>query len=97
MWSFIAVDHFNSECVGCPIFKEGTRFNPLEPIRIGLDAVSGAVGRDAAPGLALRMDHGCQYTSGHFLNQIASPPAPESSPSRPSTEPPNVLPSLKMK
>jgi len=71
VWGFIAVDHFNSECVGYHVCKEGTRFNALEPIRMGLDAIFGAVGRDAALGLALRMDHGCQYTSDHFLNQIA--------------------------
>jgi transposase InsO family protein len=71
VWGFIAVDHFNSECVGYHACKEGTRFNALEPIRMGLEAVFGSVGRDAARGLALRMDNGCQYTSDHFLNQIA--------------------------
>lgn len=71
VWGFIAVDHFNSECVGYYVCKEGTRFNALEPIRMGLEAIFGSITRDAALGLALRMDHGCQYTSGHFLNQIA--------------------------
>jgi transposase InsO family protein len=71
VWGFIAVDHFNSECVGHHVCKEGNRFNALEPIRMGLDKIFGTVGRDAALGLALRMDHGCQYTSDHFLNQIA--------------------------
>jgi len=71
VWGFIAVDHFNSECVGFHVCKEGSRFNALEPMRMGLQKVFGAAGRDAARGLALRMDHGCQYTSDHFLNQIA--------------------------
>ena len=71
VWGFIAVDHFNSECVGHHVCKEGSRFNALEPLRMGLERIFGAVGRDAALGLALRMDHGCQYTSDHFLNQIA--------------------------
>jgi putative transposase len=71
VWGFIAVDHFNSECVGYHVCKEGTRFNALEPLRMGLQEIFGSVGRDAALGLALRMDHGCQYTSDHFLNQIA--------------------------
>lgn len=71
VWGFIAVDHFNSECVGYHVCKEGTRFNALEPIRMGLERIFGATGKDAALGLALRMDHGCQYTSDHFLNQIA--------------------------
>ena len=71
VWGFIAVDHFNSECVGHHVCKEGSRFNALEPLRMGLQKIFGAAGRDAALGLALRMDHGCQYTSDHFLNQIA--------------------------
>lgn len=71
VWGFITVDHFNSECVGHHVCKEGTRFNALEPLRMGLKAVFGSVGQDAARGLVLRMDHGCQYTSDHFLGQIA--------------------------
>lgn len=71
VWGFIAVDDFNAECVGFHVCKEGTRFHALEPIRMRLERVFGSVGHDAAHGLALRMDHGCQYTSDHFLNQIA--------------------------
>lgn len=71
VWGFIAVDHFNSECVGHHVCKEGSRFNALEPLRMGLKNLYGSIGPDAALGLALRMDHGCQYTSDHFLNQIA--------------------------
>jgi transposase InsO family protein len=71
VWGFIAVDHFNSECVGYHVCKEGTRFNALEPLRMGLERIFGSTGKGAAPGLALRMDHGCQYTSDYFLNQIA--------------------------
>lgn len=71
VWGFIAVDHFNSECMGYHICKEGNRFNALEPLRMGLAKIFGCAGQDAARGLSLRMDHGCQYTSDHFLNQIA--------------------------
>ena len=71
VWGFITVDHFNSECVGFHVCKEGSRFNALEPVRMGLERLFGSTGKDAALGLALRMDHGCQYTSDHFLNQIA--------------------------
>jgi transposase InsO family protein len=71
VWGFIVVDHFNSECVGYHVCKVGTRFNALEPLHMGLQRTFGSVGRGAALGLALRMDHGCQYTSDHFLNQIA--------------------------
>ena len=71
VWGFITVDHFNAECVGFHVCKEGSRFNALEPVRMGLERIFGSTGKAAALGLVLRMDHGCQYTSDHFLNQIA--------------------------
>jgi hypothetical protein len=42
----------------------------LEPAARGVLNQYGSVERGAARGLALRMDHGTQYLSGHFLNQI---------------------------
>lgn len=71
VWGFIAVDHFNSECVGWHVVKIGSRFEALEPLRQGLQALFGGVGKDAARGLVLRADHGCQYTSQHFRAQAA--------------------------
>ncbi len=37
---------------------------------MGLTEVFGGVGPDVARGLELRMDHGSQYLSDHFQNQI---------------------------
>jgi len=37
---------------------------------MAIKGVFGTVCRDAARGVALRMDHGTQYLSDHFLNQI---------------------------
>ena len=71
IWGFAAVDHFNSECVGWHVVKTGTRFEALEPLRQGLQTVGGGVEKDAARGLILRTDHGCQYTSDHFRGQTA--------------------------
>ena len=45
-------------------------FAALEPIAQGLRRIYGALDADSARGLALRMDHGSQYLSDHFLNQI---------------------------
>ena len=59
VWTFAAVDHWNAECVGGHVCKVGSRFAALEP-----------VAADVARGLALRMDHGSQYLSDHFLNQL---------------------------
>ena len=78
VWTFAAVDHWNAECVGWHVCKVGSRFAALEPIAQGLGRLYGSVAADVARGLALRMDHGSQYLSDHFLNQLrywASTPA----------------------
>jgi transposase InsO family protein len=69
-WVFVAVEHFNSECVGYHVCKLGDRFAALEPLSMGLLEHYGSVGADVARGLAVRMDHGTQYLSDHFLNQL---------------------------
>jgi len=70
VWIFAAVDHWNAECVGWHVCKEGNRFAALEPIAMGLTRLYGSVGRDVARGLSLRLDHGTQYGSDHFINQV---------------------------
>lgn len=70
VWVFAAVDHFNAECVGIHVTKHGDRFAALEPILQGIGKFYGKPGKDVASGLALRMDHGCQYTSDYFLDQV---------------------------
>ena len=70
VWIFAAVEHWNAECVGWHAGKVGSRFAALEPIAQGLQRIYGSVDADVARGLALRMDHGSQYLSDHFLNQI---------------------------
>jgi len=77
---FIAVDHYSAECGGIHAAKQGTRFEALEPIRQGVGTYLGAFGRDIAQGLALRHDHGSQYMSQVFQEEltvlgIASSPA----------------------
>jgi len=69
-WIFSAVEHWNAECVGWHVTKIGDRFAALEPIAMGLTQWFGGVAAESARGLALRMDHGTQYLSEHFLNQI---------------------------
>ena len=70
VWTFAAVDHWNAECVGWHVCKVGSRFAALEPVAQGLRRRCGSVEADAARGLSLRMDHGSQYLSDHFLNQV---------------------------
>ncbi len=69
-WIFVAVEHWNAECMGIHVCKKGTRMAALEPVAQGVLAQFGSVARGAARGLALRMDHGTQYLSDHFQNQI---------------------------
>ncbi len=70
VWVFSAVDHFDACCLGIHAVKTGNRFAALQPISQGLLAEFGATGADAGRGLALRMDHGTQYTAEDFLNQV---------------------------
>jgi transposase InsO family protein len=70
VWLFSAVEHWSAECVGWHVVKHGTRYAALEPIAMGLHNIYGSVPAGVARGLSLRMDHGTQYLSDHFLQQI---------------------------
>lgn len=70
VWVFTVVDHCDACCVGHHVAKIGNRFAALEPIAMGLNTALGSTAANVGRGLALRMDHGTQYTSDHFLNQI---------------------------
>jgi len=67
---FFAVDHCSMECVGIHTAKRGTRFEALEPIRQGVRECFGALGKGVAAGLALRHDHGSQYLSDVFQEEV---------------------------
>jgi putative transposase len=69
-WIFTAVEHWNAQCMGWHVTKKGDRFAAIEPVAQGVLAQFGHVGPDAARGLCVRMDHGPQYLSGHFQNQL---------------------------
>lgn len=65
-WLFTAVDHHTSEIVGHYVTKRGDRFAALEPVTQGVRTCFGVVGGDVARGLAVRHDHGPQYTARDF-------------------------------
>ena len=67
---FIAVDHYSAACVGIHAATQGTRFEALEPIRQGVRTAFGAFGQDVAQGLMLRHDHGSQYMSHVFQEEL---------------------------
>ena len=68
---FVAVDHCSAECVGIHAHAQATRFHALEPIRQGVRQHFGGFAKAIARGLAVRHDHGSQYMSHHFQNEIA--------------------------
>jgi transposase InsO family protein len=69
-WIFVAVEHWSTECVGFHVCKKGTRYAALEPIAMGLRRVFGSTQVDVARGLTVRHDHGTQYVSDHFQQQL---------------------------
>jgi putative transposase len=68
---FVAVDHRSAECVGLHAARRAPRFEALEPLRQGVRHGSGAFGKGAARGLAVRHDHGSQHRSDHFQKELA--------------------------
>ncbi len=67
---FVAIDHHSAECVGLHAARRGTRFEALEPIRQGVRRCFGAFGQGVASGLAVRHDHGSQYMSDAFQDEL---------------------------
>jgi len=67
---FLAVDHCTGECIGLHAALHGSRFEALEPVRQGVRTHLGRYEADVACGLALRHDHGSQYMSHHFQQEL---------------------------
>ncbi len=70
VWIFGTVEHFNAECVGIHASKSGDRFNAMEPVKQGIKKHYGTISQDIAKGLTLRNDHGSQYESGSFQDEL---------------------------
>src|SRR4030088_2517849 len=68
---FVAVDHCSAECDGIHAHAQAPRFQALAPIRQGGRQHFGGFAKAIARGLAVRHDHGSQYLSHHFQNEIA--------------------------
>ena len=67
---FVVLDHCASECIGLHAAKPGTRFEAVEPLRQGIRALFGAYARGIAAGLLARHDHGSQYVSDYFQDEL---------------------------
>lgn len=71
-WFFGVIDHFNDEILAWHIAKIGNRFSAMEPVRSAIRKQFGSVNRDVCRGieLQLRSDHGSQYDSADFMNEM---------------------------
>lgn len=67
---FIAVDHCSGEFIGTHVSSSASRWEALEPVRQGVTRHFGGVRPDVAVGLTLRHDHGSNYMSDDFRNEI---------------------------
>ena len=67
---FVAVDHFVGDVVGIHAARPGTRFEALEPIYQGIRDHYGPLAESVAEGLVLRHDHGPQYMSHAFQQEL---------------------------
>ena len=67
---FVTVEHANSEVVGIHASRSANRFEALEPVRQGVHRCFGAIAPRVARGLKLRHDHGSNYMSGDFQDEI---------------------------
>jgi transposase InsO family protein len=67
---FVVVDHCASECIGLHAAKPGTRFEAVEPMRQGIHAVFGRYEAGIARSLLARHDHGSQYVSDYFQDEL---------------------------
>jgi len=67
---FIGVDHCSAECVGIHAARRATRFEALEPLRQGVREKFGGFAKNVARGLSVRHDHGSQYMSDVFQNEL---------------------------
>jgi transposase InsO family protein len=67
---FAAVDHCSAECIGIHAALKGDRFEALEPIRQGVKEHFGTYMEGVLAGLTLRHDHGSQFLSRHYQDEI---------------------------
>jgi len=67
---FVVVDHCAAECIGIHAARPGTRFEAVEPLRQGVRALFGAYAQGVATSLQARHDHGSQYVSDYFQDEL---------------------------
>lgn len=70
VWFFGVLEHWNAECLGWYLTKEGNRFSAIEAMTQAVENVFGEATSMVAQGVHLRVDHGSQFLSAGFVNQV---------------------------
>ena len=72
-WFFGVIDHFNDEILSWYTAKKGTRFAAMEPVRKAVKQQFGSIDKNICSRLELqlRSDHGSQYDSADFMNEMS--------------------------
>ena len=70
VWLFGVVEHWNAELLGWHVAKRGTRYEAIQALGMAVRERFGQLGAGAARGLALRHDHGSNFMSDVFQQQI---------------------------
>jgi putative transposase len=70
VWWFGLIDHYTGEILGWSMAKVGTRFVAMDPVRQACARTRGSAHKDIARGVALRCDHGTQFTSKAFRAEM---------------------------
>lgn len=71
-WFFGVIDHFNDEILSWHTAKRGNRFAAMEPVRTAIKRQFGSIDKGVCSGLELKLrsDHGTQYDSADFMNEM---------------------------
>jgi len=67
---FVVIDHCTGECLGAHAARRGTRMEAIDTLRQAIRATRGKFDRDVAAGVALRHDHGSQFISHAFQDEL---------------------------
>lgn len=69
VWFFGVLEHWNAECLGWHLTKQGDRFSAIEAMTQAVENIFGEAKGMVAQGVRLRVDHGSQFLSEGFVNQ----------------------------
>jgi putative transposase len=67
---FVVIDHCTGEFLGARATRRGTRHEAIDTLRQAIRATRGTFDRDVAAGVALRHDHGSQFISYAFQDEL---------------------------